>query len=264
MDNDLYQKLLHQVVYKENYPHNTSLSEQVEKVAHYGKVDEGTSCKFSIEFNKRRFGEFGPKNLHDAINSLNTRSTNMEFLRFQARFTYRTDDPQKFEIHIRTPDNKIRTYTVKREWAMTYSYRDVKGGVYYLLSEHGIPDDTPEVIVPQIVTALKPLGTEPLIFVPIGVLHHEDGETEFALVHLLCKQQLALIYDYPKSDEPVEGRKAPFPGVEGEISVASLVGDFEIGDGLDTMQSGINLRVLSREGFEIQDTGRLEKIIRAL
>lgn len=151
----------------------------------------------------------------------------------------------------------------------------------------GWPDNYPvDFFVPStVVTCLRPLDSDvvPTFSVGLGRLLDKNGHsTHFILAWLLDKATLGLVYNYTESllsDEEVElgdpnyARRlltGHFPGVEREFSLATLDGDFRLGDGIDPEKELLSqleaditlyLNTFAYDGFRVEDACRFHGVI---
>ena len=159
----------------------------------------------------------------------------------------------------------------------------------------------------KVVTCLKPLdtGLAPSFVIGLGYLRDEEKcYTDYILVWFLEKQQLGLVYNYPKelqddSDEEcnedeslasrageaedteererqqsrASARKGSFIGVDFAFSMAVLEGDFRFEDGEDPaneLQIQLDqditfyLQPFAYQGFRVEDACRYEGVIRPM
>lgn len=143
-------------------------------------------------------------------------------------------------------------------------------------------------VTSKVVTCLRPrdANVDPSLMIGLGrLLDSERSSMPFILVWFLDKAKLGVVYDYTEtvfgnSDIEFEEHdlehhtntyKASFPGVGFEFSLATLDGDFQLGDGKDpekewkTQLEGditLYLNPFVYTGFKIEDACRTEGVIR--
>ena len=261
MKDNRYQQLFEKVVCGGHWPTDSKTSEEEKALINAGATrSEAKEMRSSWEY------DFGPAKLEDAINELDTLSSNQMLKRFQVRLYLNKNDPKVFEIPIKTPDDIIRIYSVELCWTAIYDFLDEDKSIDFLLEKKGVPRNTADVDVPtNVVRSLIPWHAQPVVFVPIGDISYNNEVTDFTLVRLLYTRQLGLIYNYVKCEEDMRERRGSFYGVAGEMSLAVLTGNFKIEQHSGHARSNcLKLEVLSRDGFKIQDAGRLDGEIQML
>ena len=198
------------------------------------------------------------------VNNLTTGSSDDDLKRFATQLEQLQSRDKQFTIQIRSPDGNERQFMVSSGLISNWDERDdgelfenttqrLRGEVYSLNS---------------VAAVLRPLDdkTKAVISVPVGefrIDYLDDATnlyTHFVLVRLLCKGCLGLMFDYTR--ENATERKAKFPGVDGELSLGILTGEFKISEGaVQSCSNPLELEVISNSGFTVEDADRSDGII---